>query len=251
MSRILVLGATSPIAVALCRRLARRGDQLLLASRPDPGRQGRSDLSTLAADLRVRHQAEIRTACLDARLLDTHAVFFEQAVQRLGGLDGVVLLIGALGEQPRASQHPAGAANLIEVNLTGPASLLALAANHLERQGSGFLLAFSSVAGDRGRQSNYAYGAAKAGLNTFLQGLRHRLGPQGVRVITIKLGFVDTEMTWGLPGLFLVASPDQVARKAIRTLQGPGRTYYLPGFWRPILFILRNLPERLFQRLRV
>ncbi|MEE8584313.1 MAG: SDR family NAD(P)-dependent oxidoreductase, partial [Acidobacteriota bacterium] len=257
MRRVLVLGATSPIAKALCRELAQQGDTLFLAARPAPqqlaGRprnssshSERDDLQALAADLRVRYQATVHTGCVDAQQRDTHPAFFEKALQALGGLDGVIVTIGALGDQPADSYDHQAASRLIDVNFSGPSSLLALCANQLEKQGAGFLLAYSSVAGDRGRQSNYAYGAAKAGLNVFLQGLRHRLGPCGVRVITIKLGFVDTEMTWGLPGLFLVASPQQIARKTLRTLKGPGRTYYLPGFWRFILFVLRNLPERVF-----
>ncbi len=251
MRRVLVFGATSPIAKALCRELAKQGDALFLTARPDSQQQERDDLQALAADLRVRYDATVHTGCVDAQQRDSHSAFFAKALQALGGLDGVILTIGALGEQPSDSHDPEAASRLIDINFAGPSSLLALSANQLEKQASGFMLVFSSVAGDRGRQSNYAYGAAKAGLNVFLQGLRHRLGPRGVRVITIKLGFVDTEMTWGLPGLFLVASPQQIARKSLRTLGGSARTHYLPGFWRFILFILRNLPERVFQRIRL
>jgi short-subunit dehydrogenase len=106
------------------------------------------------------------------------------------------------------------------------------------------------VAGDRGRQSNYLYGAAKAGLSTFLQGLRNRLFHANVKVITIKPGFVDTHMTYGRPGLFLVASPESVARGIFRAIAKGKDVVYLPWFWRPIMLIVQSIPEAIFKRLR-
>jgi short-subunit dehydrogenase len=119
----------------------------------------------------------------------------------------------------------------------------------METQGQGFIVGLSSVAGDRGRQSNYVYGAAKAGFSTYLQGLRNRLEGKGVRVYTLKLGFVDTALTYGMDGLFLVASPEQIAASTLKILGKSSGIYYLPGFWRWIMLFIRMIPERVFKKL--
>lgn len=245
MKRVAVLGATSAMARALCREFAGRGDRLFLAAR------SREDLEAQASDLRLRYGVEVETGLLQAEDRESHAPLIEEAIASLGGLDGVVLALGALGRQPQDSRRAAPAARLVDVNLTAPVSLLTIAAERLEEQRSGFIVAFGSVAGDRGRQSNYAYGAAKAGLDVFMQGLRHRLEPMGIRVLTIKPGFVDTEMTWGLPGLFLVASPHRVARTIAKTLEKRAGVLYVPGFWRYIMMIIRHIPSAIFHRSRL
>ena len=117
--------------------------------------------------------------------------------------------------------------------------------------GNGFIIALSSVAGDRGRQSNYIYGSAKGGLSVFLQGLRNRLFHSGVRVITIKLGFVDTAMTFGLPNLFLVASPQEVGKKIVKAVNRGRNVVYIPWFWRLIMGIICSIPECVFKRLKL
>jgi short-subunit dehydrogenase len=121
----------------------------------------------------------------------------------------------------------------------------------LERQESGFIVGISSVAGDRGRQSNYVYGSAKSGLTAFLQGLRNRLYPSGVHVMTVKPGFVDTAMTFGLPGLFLVANPQDVGEKLAASAEKGKDEVYIPGFWRYIMAIIKSIPERLFKTLKL
>jgi NAD(P)-dependent dehydrogenase (short-subunit alcohol dehydrogenase family) len=128
---------------------------------------------------------------------------------------------------------------------------LSLAATHLEAQGSGFLAAISSVAGDRGRQSNYVYGSAKGALSLFVQGLRNRLAPAGVRVHTIKPGFVDTPMTFGLPGMFLVADPGEIGEHIAAAIERGADVVYVPGFWRWIMLVIRLIPERVFKRLKL
>jgi decaprenylphospho-beta-D-erythro-pentofuranosid-2-ulose 2-reductase len=166
-------------------------------------------------------------------------------------LAGVVVAVGALGD-PEAARHDAEAARrLIDLNLTAVVALLTSLADALERRGGGFICVLSSVAGERGRQSNYLYGAAKGGLSLYLQGLRNRLHPAGVQVLTVKPGFVDTRMTFGLPGTFLVASPERIARGTLRALRAGRDVVYLPGFWRPLMFAIRALPERLFKRLEL
>ncbi len=243
MEKVLILGATSAIGRALADRLAARGDRLLLAGRSE------EELRRLAADLRIRHSARVEPLTLDALDFSSHESFVRRAVERLEGLDGVVWLIGQLGTQPADSHDPDAARRLIESNFTAAVSLLAPLANHLAEQGSGFIVGFSSVAGDRGRQSNYAYGAAKGGLSLYLQGLRNRLDAKGVRVYTVKPGFVDTAMTYGMKGLFLVASPRRVAETTLRLLKRSAGVHYVPWFWRPIMWIIRLIPEPVFKRL--
>ncbi len=242
MRRILIAGATSGVARAIADELAAGGDRLVLAAR------NVDELTAICADLQIRHQAEVQHLRFDARDTAACESLVAEAAQNLGGLDGVVLAVGDLGRQPQDSLDPQAAANLVSVNLTGPVSILASAANLLETGQSGFLLALTSVAGDRGRSSNYGYGAAKGGLSIFLEGLGHRLASAGVRVLDIKLGFVDTEMTYGLPGLFLVASPQSVGRRIAELSRHSEGVHYLPRFWRMIMFIIRNLPNTIMRR---
>ena len=151
--------------------------------------------------------------------------------------------------EKQAEADPAEARRILEINFTACVPLLDLLAQYLKK-GAGFLCVISSVAGDRGRQSNYHYGAAKAGLSAYLQGLRNRLHPAGVAVITVKPSFVDSRMTFGRKGLFLVASPEKVARRIYKSIGKCRNVVYLPGFWRPIMFLVRLIPEWLFKRLR-
>jgi short-subunit dehydrogenase len=162
-----------------------------------------------------------------------------------------VLAIGYLGDQRRAETDPAEARRILDTNLTGCVSLLTVVAAHLATSGGGFVCALSSVAGDRGRQSNYVYGAAKAGLTTYLGGLRNRYARDGVRVLTVKAGVVDTRMSAGMPGAGLAASPERVARSVVRAITGGREVVYVPWFWRGIMLVIRAIPERVFKRLRL
>jgi len=241
--KVLILGATSTIARAIAEDMAELGWNLLLAGRD------LEELKRLQGDLRTRYDAIAHVATLEAEHFLDHAQFVESAIQELGGIDGAVFAIGELGEQPADSQDPSRARQLVDVNLTAAVSLLAILANELEKSGGGFLIGLASVAGDRGRKSNYVYGAAKAGLATFLQGLRNRCESANVRVYTVKPGFVDTQMTYGKQGMFLVARPEKVARSVVKLLDRPSGVYYLPGFWRWIMLAIRLIPERIFKRL--
>ena len=202
-------------------------------------------------DLEIRHDAVVKTACFEATDFDSHGAFIDGCVRSLEGLDGVVFAVGLLGEQPEASRNAGQARHLVDVNLTSAVSLLAPVADFLEAQGHGFIIGLSSVAGERGRQSNYVYGAAKGGLSLFLQGLRNRLDRKRVRVYTIKLGFVDTGMTFGLKGLFLVAAPERIDRAVADCLRRRAGAYYLPGFWRWIMTIIRLIPEPIFKKMEL
>ena len=186
---------------------------------------------------------------VDALDVDGHAAALRPALTR--DLRGVVLAIGYLGDQRRAETDPAEARRILDTNLTGCVSLLTVVAAHLATSGGGFVCALSSVAGDRGRQSNYVYGAAKAGLTTYLGGLRNRYARDGVRVLTVKAGVVDTRMSAGMPGAGLAASPERVARSVVRAITGGREVVYVPWFWRGIMLVIRAIPERVFKRLRL
>jgi decaprenylphospho-beta-D-erythro-pentofuranosid-2-ulose 2-reductase len=162
----------------------------------------------------------------------------------------VVLAFGYLGDQLAARDFKVGE-KIIAANFTGAASILSHCANYFELKKSGFIIGIASVAGDRGRQSNYVYGAAKGALALYLQGLRNRLYVSGVQVITIKPGFVDTAMTYGLPGLFLVASPQYIGERIVNSLEKPADVVYLPWFWRYIMLIIKCIPEPVFKRMKL
>lgn len=241
---VLILGATSAIARATAAAFAARGDDLYLASRDE------AELRRIAADLRLRYGVEVHHGLFDAVATDTHAAFFNSVIAAMPDLSGVVLAFGYLGDQLAARDFSAGE-KVIAANFTGAASILSLCANHFEPLHYGFIIGITSVAGDRGRQSNYVYGAAKGALSLYLQGLRNRLYPSGVRVITVKPGFVDTAMTYGLPGLFLVASPQNIGKRIVRTLDKSADVVYLPWFWRYIMLIIKHIPEFIFKRMKM
>ena len=241
---VLVLGATSAIARATAVAFAARGDALYLASRDE------EELRRIAADLRLRYGVEVHYGLFDAEATDTHEAFFNSVVADLPELSGVVLAFGYLGDQQAARDFKLGA-KVIACNFTGAVSILSLCAKYFETLQRGFIVGIASVAGDRGRQSNYVYGAAKGALSLYLQGLRNRLHASGVRVITIKPGFVDTAMTYGLPGLFLVASPQSIGERIVAALGKSADVVYLPWFWRYIMLVIKLIPESIFKRMKL
>jgi short-subunit dehydrogenase len=243
---VLVLGATSAIARAVASELAARGFDLVLAGRDA------EETGVLAGDLRLRHDVAVAAQMFDALSFETHSLFLDdcRAASR-NDLFGVVLCFGYLGDQIEAEANFTEARRILDTNLLGAVSVLNLVARDLEAKREGFICAISSVAGDRGRQSNYIYGAAKAGLTVYLQGLRNRLSRAGVRVVTIKPGFVDTPMTFGRRGMFLVASPEAAARRIVRAILDGKEVSYVPGFWRLVMVGIRAIPERVFKKTRL
>lgn len=243
---VVILGATSAIARAAAIDLGRRGYGLILAARDA------DENETLAADVRVRTAAQVTAFPFEAEDTSTHAAFFAQCRDHFDGrLAGVVLCFGCLFDQQDAQQDFSLARRTIDVNFTGAVSILELFAGWFEERKSGFICAVSSVAGDRGRQSNYHYGAAKAGLTAYLQGLRNRLFPAGVSVTTIKPGFVDTKMTFGKPGLMFVAPAEKAAKDIVKAALKGKNVVYTPWFWRYIMLIIRHVPEPVFKRLKL
>ena len=244
--RAVILGARSAIATALARELAAAGRPLVLAAR-------RADeLEPVAADLRLRFGIAVDLLEFDALDPVSAASVPARVAAAFGPFDLVIQVFGELGRQEQAQQDPGAMRRLIEVNFTGAAVALGQVANYLEARGqAATIVGITSVAGDWGRQSNYVYGAAKGALALYLQGLRQRLNRTHVRVLTVKPGFVDTPMPEGLPGLFLVASPERVARDILRAVARRRDVLYTPWFWRYIMVCIRWIPERLFKRLRL
>ncbi|MEB3330845.1 MAG: SDR family NAD(P)-dependent oxidoreductase, partial [Candidatus Sericytochromatia bacterium] len=217
---VVIVGATSAIARAVALRLARAGTPLRLGGRDD------AEVAAVAADIRVRHGVPVGTFRWEAREPAT----LDNLVQALeGDIAGVLVAVGSLPDQRLAEQEPERLRAAFEANLTGPALACEVAAAALEAQGRGWLCGLGSVAGDRGRQSNYLYGAAKGGFEVYMQGLRHRLAPRGISVTLVKPGFVDTAMTHGRPGLFLVATPEAAARGILRAIARRSAVAYVPG----------------------
>ena len=238
---VLIVGATSAIARAVARRYAQGGAALVLAAR-DPAR-----LAAVADDLRARGAAEVRTVPFEADDLDGHAAVVDAVRQRV--LDAALVAYGTLPDQQAIERDPAAVAAAFTTNATSVVALLTRLAGVFEAQGHGTLAVISSVAGDRGRPSNYVYGAAKGAVSLFAQGLRARLAASGVRVVTIKPGPVDTPMTSHLPRSPLLADVDAVGARVHRAMQRGGDVVYVPGYWRPVMAAIRAVPERVFKRL--
>ena len=242
--RLLVLGATSAIAHATARRYARRGARLVLAAR-DADR-----LAANAADLRTLGAPAVAELLFDALDFDRHAAVVDEAWDAYGGLDAALLAWGTLPDHEAAQADAAAAVRAFQVNATSYVSVLTELAGRFEAQGRGTLCVISSVAGDRGRPSNYVYGAAKGAVSLFTGGLRARLAP-GVRVVTVKPGFVDTPMTADVPKNPLFAQPERIAAQIERAMTRGADVVYAPGFWRPVMAGIRAVPERLFKRLEL
>ena len=245
MRKILIVGATSGMAEACARLWAQRGDHLFLAAR-NP-----SQLQSVCDDLRARGAGRVGQQVFDANDLSAHAALLAQATQTLGGLDTVLIAHGTLSDQERAQQDVAYALQEIQTNGMSVVSLMSLAGEQFAQQGQGAIAVISSVAGDRGRQSNYVYGSAKALVSAFASGMRQRLSKQGVHVITIKPGFVSTPMTAHLKQGALWAQPEQVAKDITRAIDQGQRVVYTPGFWRWIMLIIKHIPEFVFVKLKL
>ena len=243
MPTVLVLGGTSTIARAIAGELAARGFDVALAGRDA------AELEAVAADLRVRHGVGATVHRMDVLEMDQHPATLKPCLTP--ALRGVVLAFGYLGDQRRAESDPGEVRRILDTNLTGCVVALNVVAEHLVRAGGGFVCALSSVAGERGRQSNYVYGAAKAGLTAYLSGLRNRLAATGVQVLTVKAGIVDTRMSAGMPGAALAASPAAVARAVVSAITRGRDVVYVPWFWRWIMLVIRMIPERVFKKLQL
>jgi short-subunit dehydrogenase len=243
---VIIFGATSMIGREIAARFAADGNALVLTGRDT------IELDATAADLRIRYQVTVGTVELDILRFDEQRAVLDRCYELAGdALQGAILCIGYLPDQAKAAHDPIETRRAIETNFTGCVTLLNDVATRLAERQRGFICGISSVAGDRGRGSNYIYGASKAGLSAYLQGLRNHLHPTGVRVITIKPGFVDTRMIFGRPGVILAAAPARIATGVHRAIRRGRDVAYLPWFWRWIMLAIRMLPESIFKRLHI
>ncbi|MCB2111422.1 MAG: SDR family NAD(P)-dependent oxidoreductase [Defluviimonas sp.] len=240
----IILGATSAMARAFARKVSQEGAGVLLAGRD------MEDLATLAADCRLRGARMAEALAFDARAPEGFAAIIARAEAEEGEINAAVF-VGSMPEQGATDADPALVDGVIADSHTGPARFLHMLAPLIEARGTGTVVGVASVAGDRGRIGNYVYGSAKAGFATYLSGLRNRLTRAGGHVVTVKPGFVDTAMTWGLPGLFLVAAPGHVADDILAAVAKRRNVIYTPFFWRYIMLIIRHIPEALFKKMKI
>ena len=239
----LVVGASSGMAVHLVRELAARNANLFLCDLDD------ERLALQAEDIRARHKVTVNTAHFDVLDFDGHEAFLNSVEREMGPLYGIVWVAGIMGDQKRQELCFAEARKVLDVNYTAALSMLNLVAIRLAKRGRGHIVGFSSPAGDRGRASNYVYGAAKGALATLLSGLRQRLAPKGVKVLTVKPGFVDTKMTKHMD-LPFAAQPKDVAREIAKAIDKGTGVAYVPFFWQYIMGIIKLLPEFIFKKLK-
>lgn len=242
MPTLLLLGSNSDIGKACAYRFAAEGFDLLLATRTIDEEQ-----QHLAADLGIRFNIQVSTLPFDAENQATHASFYAQLPTKP---DVVLTAIGYLGDAEKARTDLAEATRIINANYAGLVTILDIAAEDMTQRKTGTIIGISSVAGERGRASNYHYGAAKAGFTAYLSGLRQHLRPLGVKVITIIPGFVRTKMLGDLPTPgFLTATPEAVAEAIYLAYKKQKSVVYTLSIWRLIMFIIRHIPEFVFTRL--
>jgi decaprenylphospho-beta-D-erythro-pentofuranosid-2-ulose 2-reductase len=245
MRRVLIIGATSAIAEATARLFAEDGDSLFLVARRE------ERLRAVAGDLKMRGADIAGCQTLDVNELDRHSAVLTEAEQALGGLDIVFLAHGTLPDQIRCQTSVKLTVQEFQTNAVSTIALLTHLAELMERKGSGTISVITSVAADRGRQSNYVYGAAKAAVDTFLEGLRQRLYKAGVGITTIRPGFVDTPMTASFEKGLLWSQPEAVAKRMHRAIRKGTDVVYVPSFWRGIMLVIRLMPRRIFKVLKL
>ncbi len=242
--KILIIGANSAIATAVARQYAQRGDQLFLVGRDA------SRITTLSADLTVRGATAVSQEILDLADTHRHNALVEKAFEQMGCIDLALICHGTLPQQEDCERDFDALLEGLKVNTLSTLSLLTELGNRFEQQGSGKIAVITSVAGDRGRRSNYAYGASKAMVSTYLQGFRGRMHAHGVDVIDIRPGLVDSPMTSEIKKGLLFSSPDRVARCVVKGIERRRTTLYAPGYWRFIMLVVRLIPDSLFKRLK-
>jgi len=241
MKWLLILGAQSDIAKAVARKFAANGTNLYLAH------LNKKDIKDFASDVAIRNNVEVVTLDFDAVKFNSHAKFYNSLPVKP---DGLITVFGYLGDNLKGMQDFSEAERIIDVNYKGAVSILNIAADDFQNRKSGFIAGISSVAGDRGRQSNFLYGSAKAGFTTYLSGLRNMLSKSGVQVLTIKPGFVNSQMTAGmdLPKK-LTTEPEAVANDIYKAWEKKKSIIYTKPVWRYIMLIIVHIPEFIFKKL--
>lgn len=245
MKKILIIGATSAIAEASARIWAQRGDELFLVAR------NQEHLNIVANDLKVRGSSGVHCYCMDANNYENHLPMLGIAFEALKKIDVVLIAYGTLSNQKECESSIELTLQEIKTNALSVITLLTHLASRFEGQGAGTIAVISSVAGDRGRASNYVYGAAKAMVTAFASGLRQRLHNSGVSVVTIKPGFVDTPMTAQFQKGLLWAKPARVAERIVRAIDQNKDEVYVPIFWGVLMAIIKLIPNNIFRRIKL
>ena len=240
----IILGASSSMARNFTRRLAEEGNSLILTGRD------KDDLARLSADCLARGAAHCESFLIDAR----DAKSFTPIIKQAGLTEGILscaMFIGSMPEQSDIDADPSLIDGVIADSFTGPARFLQLLAPLMEERGGGTIVGVGSVAGDRGHLGNYVYGAAKAGFATYLSGLRNRMGREGVHVMTVKPGPVDTAMTWGLGPQPFMTTPEGVASDIFKGMRKKRNVVYTSGIWWLVMMVIRNIPEPIFKKMSI
>jgi short-subunit dehydrogenase len=243
MSNIVILGATSAIAEKVARLYARPENNLLLVAR------NQNALSAISNDLTVRGSEQVAMLTYDFDNLENIPELCEQISGIFKQIDILFIAYGTLPVQSECLSDVSLMQSEISLNYLSVVSILTVLSHVMTQQGSGVIAVVSSVAGDRGRKSNYIYGSAKGGLTIYLQGLRNELAAKGVHVLTIKPGFVDTPMTSGFKKGLLWVKPEKVASDIVSAIENKKNVLYTPWFWRWIMLIIRLIPESIFKKM--
>lgn len=239
----LILGATSAIARQIALRYAQAGEPVYIAARDT------QEAERIAADVAIRAGVATASGPFDALDFESHPALIERAEAELGPLTVLVVAFGEMGDQRHSERDFSAAQRVIDTNFTGAASLCEAAAQRMQGRKAGLIIGLSSVAGERGRQSNYFYGAAKGAFTLYLQGLRNRLFADRVHVLTVKLGFIDTPMTYGMKTGIPIADPAAAAEAIYQAGKRGENELYYPRFWGGIMGVIKGIPEHLFKRL--
>lgn len=245
MKKILIIGATSAIAESCARLWANRGDELYLVARNE------QNLKIIAADLKIRGSKRVNIYCTDLNNMGKHIELLDAAENTMNGIDTVLIAHGTLPNQKLCEQNIEKTLAEINTNALSTVSILTLVANRFEAKKNGTIAIISSVAGDRGRASNYVYGSAKAMITAFTSGLRQRLYKSNVAVVTIKPGFVDTPMTADFKKGLLWIKPNAVAMKIVKAIDVRKNEVYVPLIWRLIMLVIKILPTKVFKKLQL
>lgn len=235
----IIVGATSSLSYSICHEIASKGKNLILIAR------NKEELSLLANDIEIRHNVTVATIICDISL---NKPDIENIISECSNYDLVIITIGDMGKNNFDEIENIKA--VIDINFIKPAIISTKFAENMNKDNGGTIAVISSVAGDRGRQSNYIYGSAKAGISEFCSGLRNRYAKSNLHIITIKLGFTDTPMTYSMNSP-LTASREYVAKKIISSIEKEKDVVYIPFFWRYIMLIIKNIPERIFKKLNL
>lgn len=243
MANVLILGALSDVAQALAHEYASKKHSLMLAARQS------QRLLPIVSDLKIRYDIEAYPLEFDACQFESHAAFYDALPL---SPDVVICVFGYLGNTEKGLNDWEEAQKILNVNYTGAVSILNIAATRMMKQKKGTIIGISSVAGERGRQSNFLYGSAKAGFTAYLSGLRNKLFHHGIHVLTVKPGFIKTAMTEGMPlNPKLTASPQQVAKAVYQAAEKKKNVLYVLWMWKYIMCIIRNIPEGMFKKMKL